>query len=526
MGQRPKLPVLVRAAGGALLAHGLFLIVLAGAFAVRWVTMEGYPSPLWFGDSHSYLEGALNPTPSVLRPSGYSLFLWGLGPFHSFTVVLWTQHALGLLTGVLVYVLVWRAIRAGARRRRWPASIIATLVTVPVLYDAYQIQLEHLVMADGLFTFLLFAAVAVVLWRVRMRWWTGALAGLLVACGALVRSVGLPMLLVVVFCMVVRRAGWRAVTAAVAAAAIPVVAYMSWFNAVHGEFTMTNTSNVWLYGRTADFADCAVIKPEPEIAGFCRDHLPPREDVAPAFTALWGADSPFRQYPDGIRDPQANELAGEFAKKAITEQPGDYFGTVLRDTFRAFEWERHEYPTRGTVEEYEFPLGASLRDWDALVAYPYGGDTAQARVVSPYSDWVRDYQDRYFVRGPVLGGLMAIGLIGVLLRVRRFGGAVLLPFGTGLALLVVPAATADFDYRYVLPAIPFAALAAGLAFARRPPVPEAEDAPEETVEDGEPDAAGPDDEPANEPEAREKETSPGKGSQGTSADPELSGQAC
>lgn len=522
MGQRPKLPVLVRAAGGALLAHGLFLIVLAGAFAVRWVTMEGYPSPLWFGDSHSYLEGALNPTPSVLRPSGYSLFLWGLGPFHSFTVVLWTQHALGLLTGVLVYVLVWRAIRAGARRRRWPAGLIATLVTVPVLYDAYQIQLEHLVMADGLFTFLVFAAVAVVLWRVRMRWWTGALAGLLVACGALVRSVGLPMLLVVVFCMLVRRAGWRAVTAAVASAAIPVVAYMSWFNAVHGEFTMTNTSNVWLYGRTADFADCAVIKPEPEIAGFCRDHLPPREDVAPAFTALWGADSPFRQYPDGIRDPQANELAGEFAKKAITEQPGDYFGTVLRDTFRAFEWERHEYPTRGTVEEYEFPLGASLRDWDALVAYPYGGDTAQARVVGPYSDWVRDYQDRYFVRGPVLGGLMAIGLIGVLLRVRRFGGAVLLPFGTGLALLVVPAATADFDYRYVLPSIPFAALAAGLAFARRPPVPEAEDAPEKAAEDEEADAA----DPGDEPEAGETETSPGKGSQGTSADPELSGQTC
>ncbi|MFF4241561.1 hypothetical protein ACFYYL_37355 [Actinomadura geliboluensis] len=527
--------MLLRAAGRSLLVHGLFLVVLAGAFAVRWVAMEGYPSPLWFGDSATYLQGALDLEPSVLRPSGYSLFLWALGPFHSFTVLLWTQHLLGLLTGVLVYVLVWRAVRAGARRWWWPASLVGAAVSVPVLYDAYQIELEHLLMADGLFTVVLFAAVALVLWRERMSWWTGALAGLLVACGALVRSVGLPMLLVVVFCMLVRRAGWRAVTAAVAAAVIPVVAYMSWFHAAHGQFAMTNTSNVWLYGRTVDFADCTVMKPDPEVAAFCRDHLPEHRGAAPAFRALWGNDSPFRQFPDGIRDPRANELAGEFAKEAIREQPGDYLDTVLRDTLRAFEWKRHPYPTRITADEYEFPVGAVLRDWDAMVAYPYGGDTAQPRVVDPYAEWMRDYQDRFYVRGPMLGAMMLIGLIGLLLRIRRLGGAVLLPWGTGLALLVVPAATADFDYRYVLPAMPFAALAAGLAFARRPPAPapvtapEAEDKAEDAGPDAEKDAAKDaekDDASGAEPSDGEKETSPGKSSQGTSLDPAPSGQAC
>jgi hypothetical protein len=46
----------------------------------------------------------------------------------------------------------------------------------------------------------------------------------------------------------------------------------------------------------------------------------------------------------------------------------------------------------------------------------------------------------------------------------------MLPWLTGVVLLVFPIAVADFDYRYLLPVLPFASLAAGLAFApARPP---------------------------------------------------------
>ena len=54
----------------------------------------------------------------------------------------------------------------------------------------------------------------------------------------------------------------------------------------------------------------------------------------------------------------------------------------------------------------------------------------------------------------------------------------MLPWVTGVVLLVTPIAVADFDYRYLLPVLPFACLGAGLAFAParvrpapRPPAP-------------------------------------------------------
>ena len=41
----------------------------------------------------------------------------------------------------------------------------------------------------------------------------------------------------------------------------------------------------------------------------------------------------------------------------------------------------------------------------------------------------------------------------------------MLPWVTAVVLLVFPVAVADFDYRYLLPVLPFACLAVGLAFA-------------------------------------------------------------
>ncbi|MCP2335342.1 hypothetical protein [Actinomadura rupiterrae] len=504
--------------GRYLAAHAVFLVVVGGAIALRVVALLGFRSVLWFGDSGTYLAGALDLRPSALRPSGYSLILAAVRPFHGFTGVLVMQHAMGVLIGVMIYALLQRALRRGwPRLWIWVPGVIASVLVLPVLYDGYQIELEHLLMSDVPFTFMLTCGITLAMWWRKTPWWAGALAGFVVGASADVRSVGLPMLIVLVFCLAVRRTGWRTVVAAAVAGMAPLIGYVMWFHSYYGQWSFTSTDQVFLYGRVSDFADCARIKPEPELVIFCNKAMIRDPSVAAAFQTMWSEDSPFNQLPWNMSDPKTNELAGRFAMAAIKKQPGDYAHTVWRDTWRAFAWKRVDYPNPGTVEEYEFPEGGALRAWNAMAAYDYGGRTAQPRVVEPYGGFMRDYQRHYFMPGTFIGVLLGAGLVGIVIRIRRVGGPVLLPFGVGLALLVVPAATADFDYRYVLPSVPFAALAAGLAFARegrRDPVPAVPapaepvaDAPEDETEAAAPEKA-PDavsDEAAETAEERESE---------------------
>nr|BFE86655.1 hypothetical protein GCM10020093_092560 [Planobispora longispora] len=129
--------------------HRWFLGVLALGAALRVVTMLGYRPALWFPDSYTYVVTALKLRPDLVRPAGYPVFLRLLEPFHSFAVVSLAQHLLGLLTGALVYLTARRLRAAG-----WAAA----LASVPVLLDAYQIELEHLLVSDTLFTVLVVAA--------------------------------------------------------------------------------------------------------------------------------------------------------------------------------------------------------------------------------------------------------------------------------------------------------------------------------------------------------------------------------
>ena len=105
-----------------------------------------------------------------------------------------------------------------------------------------------------------------------------------------------------------------------------------------------------------------------------------------------------------------------------------------------------------------------IRDSNSYAAaYMHGNPLT--RVVAPFANVMRVYEHHVYLPGTVYGLILLAGLAGLVLAWRRLGGEALLPWTISLALIVIPAATAEFDYRYVLVAVPFACLAAALAFS-------------------------------------------------------------
>ena len=163
---------------------------------LRLIAMIGYPGALWFaGDSYVYLGAALRPQPNLSKTTGYSVFLHALEPFHSLTLVAAVQHLMGLAVAVMIYLLL----RRNGVSQRW-----ATAATLPVLLDGFVIEDEHMVMAEALFTFLVFVSMLLILWQTRVSWPVALLAGLLAGCAVDVRSEGLPVLLMFPVVLLVR----------------------------------------------------------------------------------------------------------------------------------------------------------------------------------------------------------------------------------------------------------------------------------------------------------------------------------
>jgi hypothetical protein len=440
--------------------HRLFVSLLVVGLLLRVVTMVGYRPAMWFNDSFDYLHVAMSPYPHPVRPDGYAFFLFVLRPFHSFALVVGLQHLMGLAMAVMIYALL--------RGRFGLPAWGATLAAAPVLLDAYQIQLEHLILSDVPFSFMVIAVVTALMWRLTPSWKLGVAVGLTLGLATLTRSVGLPVLLAVVVFMLARRVRWRVIAATVALCALPLAAYSAWFKAHYGEFSMTQSNGVFFYARAYKFADCDKIKPPTEQIPLC---VQPENKLPFSQDGIWNRRSPMHRLPADRFTEMQNRLAGDFAKRAILAQPGDYLRVVAGDFFRVFKWNRTVFPDSDTYEQYEFrDKPSALPDWrmsqdktadQEAAAYEQG--RASTQINEPFAGVIRVYQDIFYLRGTLLGGILLIGLAGMVPLWRRFGGAALLPWITSVGLLLAPAATAEFDYRYVLPATPLACMAAALA---------------------------------------------------------------
>jgi hypothetical protein len=461
----------------ALGRHRLFAAAFALGLALRVTVLLGFPPAIWFGgDSASYLSTALRLAPGTSRLSGYGLLLLVLRPFHSFAVVTALQHLMGLALAVLTYALL--------RRYRLPGWA-ATLAALPVLLSAYQVQLEHEILPSATFSVLVMAAVALALWwRDGPPPWAYPTAGVLLATSATFWPAGLPLLTAFLVWLALRRIGWRPLVATAAAAAVPLIGYLAWFDHTYHRVAFSNSDGIYLWSRTMTFANCAAVKPPADEAGLC-----PRQPVGQrpaASTFIWEPDSPLNNLPGKKFSPGKNALALDFALRAIAAQPGGYLAAVLHDAALSFTWDIANHPSAPMTRRYEFAYATQHWIAPGYVLVPghtvasdqvaYGGATS-TRAVEPFAGWLRAYQRVAYLRGALLALVLLTGLGGIARAWRGGrrdqlgrGGPGLLPWLASVSLLLVPVMTADYSERYVLIAVPSACLAAGLAFARAVPI--------------------------------------------------------
>jgi hypothetical protein len=480
--QLKKLPARLRAAlaqlPGLLRRHRLFSIVLVVAVIPRVIVMLGYqPAVLFRLDTYDYLWGASHLTPNPVNPSGYSLFLWLLRPFHSLALIAGIQHLLGLAVAVMMYAVL---------RRYDVAAWLATLATVPVLFTPSQLLLEQLIMADLLALVLMVAGLALLLPRGTPSVRRSVVAGLLMGASVIVRPTSLPLVLVMAGFLLLREAGWRRVCAVLVAGAVPMAGYALWFYTAYGSFNLTNSNGLFLWSRTMTFANCAVIRPPADLRALC----PGRQPVSAGRPAIAQRELPKRYLwdhadwqwqpsakglvPDTAAfTPAKNARALRFALDAIGAQPLSYLFVVAQDSTRPFvDSGQFLFPASQSRSSSLGPRNrrymlTAVRDYLGTTSGigPYLGRHLGTHLRQPYARLVQAYQRVIYLPDPVFALIFLVGLVGIMARRRHSAVAVLLWLSAVLTI-VLPVAEHEYTYRYVIPAIPLACMAAALAFAK------------------------------------------------------------
>jgi hypothetical protein len=447
----------IRLGIGALLG-----VLFAAAVGLRLFAVLAYwPAGLGKRDSAAYVRAAHNGLGlDTLDPSGYPLFLRLAHTISSqlvFTVAL--QHVLGLASGLLVYLAVRRL--GGPR---WLGLIPAAVVW----FNGDQIFLEHTLLTESLFTFLLsalvYAAVRCLDEAPRTLWlWpavTGALAGGLLA----VRSVSLLLAPLVIAWLVL--ALWRTgrpwvqgALAAGGAALVIVAGYSVLRHDVTGRWAPVADGSGWiLYSRVAQFADCTKFDPPRGTRVLCETSPP---DSRPGQLYYEWLGGPARR---AFGDPPRHDATvGSFARAAILHQPFAYLHTVGDDLRRYFDPSASVTRLGGGADADAFTFLREAPRYDSEVlreahAYyqpftPRTGDGAGL---------LSDYQRAIRVHGPLLMLFLVLAFIGVWAAAGRVRWALVLLAGLALYLLVFPVATTLYEWRFGIPGLGASAAAAAL----------------------------------------------------------------
>jgi 4-amino-4-deoxy-L-arabinose transferase-like glycosyltransferase len=425
-------------------------VLLLGA-ALRVVVLAAYHPALIFPDSVRYLQYAHNFsaghwTVDDQRQSGYSILLTIFQ--NELWLVALVQHLAGLAIATLIYAVLVRL-----NASRW----LAALATIPVLFDPLELVLEQYILADVWTVLLVLAALVILVWqRSQVSWRAAAGCGLLLGLAETFRDEDLIMIAPAAIYLVAATRSWRRVAALVACFAIPVVAYLGWFDASHGHWNFTTFSGAFLYGRVADFADCTGLTLPAYEKPLCPTQ-PAAERIADFYT--WDPASPqwtFTVPPGKSRD----SVVQNFSLRILRHQPLAYAEAATRDFFYGFS------PVRGAGPEHYSPAylkfqSRILPDPQAYTSISALGDTPP-KVQPGLASFLRGYGRWFYIPGPLLAAGLIAGLVGVAF-IRRSNSPPSLLFSlSAVAILLPPALFATFDWRYQLPQLALIPIAAVL----------------------------------------------------------------
>ena len=433
--------------------HWMFLLVLTAGLVLRLLAETAYRPALLYIDSVKYLEGSL-----ATAPQGYQALLRVLDPVGGLALVAAAQHVFGLAMAVALYALL---LRRGAPR--W----VATLAAVPVLLDAYQLQLEQTIMPDVLFETMIAAGIVVLLWRPGR--WQVAVGALLLGAAVTVREIGAVLIVPVVVFAALTVRGWRQRTRRAALAAgcfvLPVLGYLAGTFGVSGHFGMAGNGPSPQYGRAAAAADCAALKIPAAQRALC---------PSPAQTlALGGVDGLLHNprspghtvpVPPGL---SRDEFLDRFALATFRQQPLRVAASAARDSVRLFAPVRNGDPQVTPIARWQFqdfyptyPRRYSMAFFTRLAhAHGSGGDLV---AVQPAASFLRAYQlGGGYTPGPLYAAFLVAGVAGALRRRTGLATPCLLVTLAAVVLLVSSDAF-EFSWRYQLPAVALLPLAGAL----------------------------------------------------------------
>jgi Glycosyl transferase family 2 len=447
--------------GRFLRRHWLISVLVVCGVALRALTIVAYRPAILYVDSVwiylNHLPGSTLPYASTPSPDplGYNVFL--LQPLLAvgdlFSVVL-VQHVLGIAMAITIYAVL---VRRGAWR--WLAAVAAA----PVLLDAYQIYIEHMIMSDVLFEAMLVGAFASLAWHRRPGPVSIAIAGIFLGTAVTVRAVGAPLfvLFLAYVLIVVPRWSARAFGAAVVtlSVAIPVVGYELYTSTSSVHFAANSTKATSLYARAASFVDCTKLDAPAYVRQLC-----PAEPLgarrSPDFYAHTPASPIFHaKVPPGMTLAQ---LETQFGRAAMTQQPVRLAGAVLHDASRLFTWNHDnlanpDAPAERWRFQANYPVypSAVYLATVAQIGAQYGD--ARPTLDPGVAKFMRAYQLNVgFTPGPLMAAFLLLGLAGVCWRGRSRGaptrGPALL-FLLGTVALLGAADFYEFTWRYQLPGL-------------------------------------------------------------------------